>query len=161
MHPKKIIYFSDGAALQYKNRKNFLNLCHHKDDFGVKAEWNFSPISHGKGACDGLGGTVKRIAAHACLQMPYNDQLMTPRRLFDWACSNIPAAYFGYCSNEDYVRKQSSLECRFQLSRTIPGTRKLDSFVSISDSTVEVKFYSSSDVSREKRVALAKNKIPL
>ena len=27
---KKVIYFSDGAASQYKNRKNFLNLCHHE-----------------------------------------------------------------------------------------------------------------------------------
>ena len=48
LHPKKIIYFSDGAASQYKNMKNFLNLCHHKDDFGVKAEWHFSATSHGK-----------------------------------------------------------------------------------------------------------------
>ena len=30
----------------------------------------------------------------------------------------------------------------------------------ISDSTVEVKFYSSSDVSRKERVALTKNEIP-
>ena len=61
--PKKIIYFSDGAASQYKNRKNFLNLCHHRNDFGIPAEWHFSATSHGKGACDGLGGTVKRLAA--------------------------------------------------------------------------------------------------
>ena len=89
LHPKKISYFSDGAASQYKNRKNFLNLCHHKEDFGIKAEWHFSATSHGKGACDGLGGTIKRLAARASLQRPYNDQLMTPRQLFDWACSNI------------------------------------------------------------------------
>ena len=68
----------------------------------------------------------------------------------------MPAAYFGYCSNEDYAREQSNLERRFQLSHTIPGTRKLHYFVPISDSTVEVKFYSSSDVSRKERVALAK-----
>ena len=49
LHPKKIIYFSDGAASQYKNRKNFLNLCHHKDDFGVKAEWHFQPLHMEKG----------------------------------------------------------------------------------------------------------------
>ena len=47
----------------------------------------------------------------------------------------------GYAyGNEDYAREQSSLECRFQLSRTIPGARKLHSFVLISDSTVEVNF---------------------
>ena len=58
------------------------------------------------------------------------------------------------------MREQSSLEHRFQLSQTIPGTRKLHSFVPILDNTVEVKFYSSSDVSRKERVALAKNEIP-
>ncbi len=42
-------------------------------------------LPSGATACDGLGGTVKR---------PYNDQIMTPRQLFDWA-----AVYFEYCSN--------------------------------------------------------------
>jgi len=51
--PRKVYYFSDGAASQYKNRKNFINLCHHQDDFGVPVEWHFSATSHGKGACDG------------------------------------------------------------------------------------------------------------
>ena len=41
LHPKKIIHFSDGEASQYKNGKNFLNLCYHRDDFGVSAEWHF------------------------------------------------------------------------------------------------------------------------
>jgi len=54
----KIKYFSDGAASQYKNRKNFGNLCSHcshEADFGINAEWHFSATSHGKGACDGVG----------------------------------------------------------------------------------------------------------
>ena len=37
----KIIYFSDGCAAQYKNCTNFLNLCHHPEDVGVSAVWNF------------------------------------------------------------------------------------------------------------------------
>jgi hypothetical protein len=65
---KKILYFSDGCAGQYKNCKNFINLCHHKEDFGIEAEWNFFATSHGKGPCDGVGGTVKRLAAKASLQ---------------------------------------------------------------------------------------------
>ena len=40
---KKIIYFSDGSLAQYKNKKNFLNLCHHKDDFKLNAECLFLP----------------------------------------------------------------------------------------------------------------------
>ena len=66
-----IIYFSDGAPTQYKNRKNFINLCNHQNDFGVPAEWHFFATSHGKGPCDGIGGTVKRLAD--------NHQIMTPR----------------------------------------------------------------------------------
>ena len=89
--PQKIYYFSDGAASQYKNRKNFINLCFHEADFGVPAEWHFSATSHGKGACDGVGGTVKRLAARASLQRPYEQQIMTPRQLFEWAIENIPA----------------------------------------------------------------------
>ena len=50
----------------------------------------------------------------------------------------------------------SSLERRFQLSHTISGTRKLHSFVPISNRTVEVRHYSASDASRKERVTLAK-----
>jgi hypothetical protein len=39
---KKISYFTDGAGGQYKNKSNFINLCHHEQDFGVTAVWNFS-----------------------------------------------------------------------------------------------------------------------
>ena len=51
----KMIYFSDGCAGQYKNCKNFINLCHHYEDFGLVAEWHFSATSYGKGPPDGVG----------------------------------------------------------------------------------------------------------
>ena len=35
---KKLFYFSDGCGGQYKNYKNFMNLCLHKQDFGLDAE---------------------------------------------------------------------------------------------------------------------------
>ncbi len=77
--------------------------------------------------------------------------------LFNWACTNILAAHFGYCSNEDYQEK------RFQNSRTIPGTipgtRKLHSFVPVSNTKVKVRNYSASEVVKEERVSSAKNDI--
>ena len=42
----------------------------------------FFATSHGKGPCDGIGGTDKRLAAKASLQRPYPEQIMTPRQLF-------------------------------------------------------------------------------
>ena len=68
--PEKIYYFSDGAAAQHKNHKNFINLCYHEAYFGINAEWHFFATSHGKGSCDGVGGTIKQLEAKASLQRP-------------------------------------------------------------------------------------------
>ena len=137
--PYKVYYFSDGAASQYKNRKNFINLCHHQDNFGVPAEWHFSATSHGKGACDGVGGSLKRLAARASLQCPYDHQIMTPHQLFEWAVDNIPAVSFQYVTIDDYKREEALLEHRFQQSRTIPGTRKLHCFIPLETVVETVK----------------------
>ena len=71
----KITYYSDGSASQYKNYKNFVNLCLHKSDFNFKARWMFFATSHGKSPCDGIGGTVKRLVRRESLQHPYSYQI--------------------------------------------------------------------------------------
>lgn len=55
---KNITYFSEGNGAQYKNKKNFPNVCLHKTDFEGEAEWEFFATSHGKNASDGFGGAV-------------------------------------------------------------------------------------------------------
>ena len=145
--PRKIMYFSDAAGSQYKNRKYFINLCHHEEDFGILAEWHFFATAHGKGAYNGIGGTVKRLAARASLQKPYNDQVMTPHQLFDWASCSISAVRFDYCSSDDYEAEEKKLEERFAKSRTIPGTRKLHSFIPVSNDGIKVKLFSLSTTS--------------
>ena len=142
--PEKIIYFSDGAASQYKNRKNFINLCYHYDDFRVAAEWHFSATSHGKGACDGLGGTIKRLAARASLQRLQDDQITTPLELYEWAKKHIPQMTFCFCSTEEYKTEKTILQERFENSQTITGTRKLHSFIPTSTDTLQTRVFSSS-----------------
>jgi hypothetical protein len=63
----------------------------------VLAEWHFFATSHGKSACDGVGGTLKMLAAKASLQRPYNEQIMTYHQLYEWAQSSI------YNLNFDFV----------------------------------------------------------
>jgi hypothetical protein len=76
--------------------KKLLNITCHNEDFGVPAEWHFFATSHGKSACDGVGGTQKRLAAKASLQQPYNDQIMTPHQLYEWAQSSIHNLNFDF-----------------------------------------------------------------
>ena len=47
------MYFSESCGRQYKNNKNFVDLCPHLHDFGITAEW----IS---ATCEGNGGAVKQ-----------------------------------------------------------------------------------------------------
>nr|XP_047134910.1 uncharacterized protein LOC124812388 [Hydra vulgaris] len=77
------IYFSDGASSQYKNYKNIYNLCYHKQDHEVSAEWHFFATSHGKSACDGVGGTFKRLVARVSLQS-LTDPINSSEKMYDW-----------------------------------------------------------------------------
>ena len=52
---------------QYKNRKNFVYLAYHTEDNNIPAEWHLFATSHGKGSCDGIGGTLKRHATRVSL----------------------------------------------------------------------------------------------
>ena len=85
----KIHYFSDGCAAQYKNRFNLINLCHHLEDFGIEAEWNFFATSHGKNACDGIGGTVKRYLTKASLMRTVDHQILSPKAVFDYCSEHL------------------------------------------------------------------------
>lgn len=82
---KKITYITDGAGSQYKNKNNFINLYMHRFDFGYEADWHFHAASHGKGRCDGLGGSLKRKATRASLTRQFADQITSPKLLYTWA----------------------------------------------------------------------------
>ncbi|GBM11201.1 hypothetical protein AVEN_93277-1 [Araneus ventricosus] len=58
----------DESTTQYKNKKNFLNFCFHEEDFKVKGDCYFLVTEHGKGSCEGIGDSIKRLAPCASLQ---------------------------------------------------------------------------------------------
>ena len=53
---------------------------------------------------------MKRLAARASLQRPYDDQIITPRQLYEWAQHDIPTVTFNYCTQEQYDEEKSLLE---------------------------------------------------
>lgn len=149
---KKVYYFSDGSAAQYKNRKNFSNLCHHTEDFdGVEAEWHFYATSHGKGVCDGVGGTVKRLATKASLQNPVNNQILTPLQLFEWGKENIPSVMFFYVTNNEYLLEEKNLEERFAEAVAVTGTQSYHAFIPVS----KTKIVSDSETSDVHNIQVA------
>lgn len=125
----KIHYFSDGAAAQYKNYKNFANLIQHKEDFGIAAEWHFFATSHGKSPCDGVGGTVKRTAARASLQATTGGFLLTPEDLYKWCKEHISGIKFIWVEKDEIEEHGKELENRFLNARKIPATRDNHCFI--------------------------------
>ena len=145
-HLHHIVYFSDGAASQYKNRKNFSNLICHANDFpAVTAEWHFFATSHGKGPCDGVGGSVKRLAAKASLQRPYDKQIQTPMDLFIWADDNLPSIKVIFVGKDEIAEEEEKLRPRFADALTVTGTQRLHSFVPVPGSScmMRVREYSA------------------
>ncbi|CAF4947457.1 unnamed protein product [Pieris macdunnoughi] len=148
----KIIYFSDGAASQYKNRYNLLNLLHHEEDFQIPAEWHYFATSHGKGPSDGLGGTLKRKVDRANLQSKADDQIQTPDELFQWAKENVHGINCDFVSNEQIQRTQKKLNQRFKNALPVQGIRNCHAAIPISSDVMRVKTSSSSEEGKDFRL---------
>ena len=82
----------------------------------------FFATSNCKSSCDGIGGTIKRLAANASLQRPIKEQILTPKQLFLYADSEIKGVTCFYISKEELEKNRAMLEHRFSKCKTIPGT---------------------------------------
>ena len=134
---KKIHYFTHGCAGQYKNKNNFANLCYHKQDFGLEGEWNFFATSHGKSACDGIGGTVKRLLTKASLQHPYTDPILTSEAIMEFCNKNIPGIHFFNIPPEDIAKHGMELQRGYQAAKTVTGTQQFHRLVPVSHSQMD------------------------
>ena len=141
---KAIEYFSDGCAGQYKNYKNFMNLCLHQQDLNMSATWSFFATSHGKGPCDGIGGTVKRLARLESLRRE-KDFLNTFDRLYKFCEENIENVKFFNISAKEMSIRRPSIEARFQGGSTVAGTQSYHHFAPVDDNQTVVFKRLSSD----------------
>lgn len=125
----KILFFSDGAGSQYKNKYNFYHLCQFQNLYGCSVEWHFFATSHGKGPCDGIGGTLKRLAAKASLQRTFDNQILTANQLYEWAISGQSAMNYEYCTIPDYDESDKYVKQHFKNVKVISGTQKFHAFI--------------------------------
>jgi len=65
---KMVHYWTDSPSSQYRNKSAFYVISNHQNLLGVPAIWNYFETGHGKGPCDGIGGTAKRTADMAIKQ---------------------------------------------------------------------------------------------
>ena len=134
-----IEYWSDGCAGQYKSFKNMMNLCLHKEDFGLEATWYFFATSHGKSPCDGIGGTVKRKIARTSLQRPVSDQILTFAAVEKFCSESLTSITFFSIYKNEMVPVRERLNKRYLNGDTIPGTRSCHQFEPVSSNVIRAK----------------------
>ena len=135
----------DGCAGQYKNCKNLINLFYHKCDFDVDAKCVFFPTSHGKQPCDGIGGTVKRLAFKASLEKVNTSSILNTADMFEFCLDNTPGIDFHFISKEKLDETRARLIERFNKAVTIPGTRSFHEFQPLSQNTICMKYCSEDE----------------
>ena len=101
--------------------------------------WNFFATSHGKSPCDGLGGTVKRLAAKASLQRPVDNQILTAEAMFQYCKKEIHGINFVYLTGAEIANVRQELAERFLVAKTIPGTRGFHQFTPLSVCSIAAK----------------------
>ena len=123
-----IHYFSDGCAGQYKNCKNFINLCLHKNDFSINCSWNFFATSHGKSPCDAIG-TVKWVTSKASLQRTIENQILSVSDMYHFCKETITGIHFFQIQAQEMVNVRDFLNQRFESKGINPGTRSFHQYV--------------------------------
>lgn len=120
---KSITIFSDGAASQFKQKYLFANLYLWENQFDIKLTWNFFATSHGKGAVDGIGGTVKRSVWR---HIKAGHQLVTTASEYaDVAKARNPNIQIQFISNSEVEAREPELLKRWEGVLSIPKTQKL------------------------------------
>lgn len=113
-----VTVFSDGASSQFKNKYTLTNLCYFEKDFDVSGEWCFFATSHGKGAVDGVGGTVKRAVWEQVKSRQAN--VATAEEFYN-VCKNVlKGIHSMFVPKTDIDKYRPYLEHRWKLCKAIP-----------------------------------------
>ncbi|XP_034240324.1 uncharacterized protein LOC117644802 [Thrips palmi] len=141
---KKIFYWSDGAAAQYKNRKNVSNVANHQGDFLIVAEWHFFPTSHGKTLCDATAGAAKRSAAEESKRRVDEEPIANPVQLYNYLKGSSKSMDYTFVSKFKIECHNQKYHDRMENATLVPGIRSIHAIIPVSETLVQTKEYSLS-----------------
>ncbi|XP_052087680.1 uncharacterized protein LOC127724675 [Mytilus californianus] len=132
---KKIHYWTDSPSSQYRNKTAFYLVSDHQNLFGVDATWNYFETGHGKGPCDRIGGTSKRIADQAIKQGKIVVQ--DAREYYEHVQVHHTSATYVFVESTDCVKSRLELTEINKTLKPVQGTMQIHSVVGVA--TGEIK----------------------
>ena len=119
-------YLTDSPTSQYRSRHIINITAHHANIFGMQCSWQYFEAGHGKGPCDGVGGSVKRSASTA---IKSGRVIQGAVDFFEWAQTHHTKVKYIYLAADDMKEAQQEMEALQPLG--VPGTIALHSVVPI------------------------------
>lgn len=138
--------WSDGCSGQFKNRWILSTLAFADDVFDVNMTWNFFAPRHGKGAVDGIGGSVKRFVYQRI--MAGRVKVYSAEDFFKCWDGNTPRICSFFVATEDIERLTLCMEEKWSVVKTIKGISKLFSFIKHSEKCIEASLVGSAENSK-------------
>jgi hypothetical protein len=134
---KMIHYMTDSPTSQYRNRQIFSIVANHDKIFsGIQAAWLYFEAGHGKGPCDGVGGTAKRLADMAVRS--HKAVIQNAEDFFKWGKGqeNSNLKYI-------FVDKSECDEAKLEISdmtvKPLKGTLQIHAVVPLGDGKIATR----------------------
>ncbi|KAJ8672450.1 hypothetical protein QAD02_003709 [Eretmocerus hayati] len=144
---ENVIYFSDGAPTQYKNKNMFVNICLHKKRFGLGIKsYNFFCTSHGKSPCDGVGAVAKREITRLAIRRPDDEQITNAKQMYEAADGNIKGIKFLWVGADKINATNRKLKQLYNDTDTVHGTRDFHCCILVGNDSLEFELMSSDDI---------------
>jgi hypothetical protein len=139
-HPevKEVHIFSDGPSSQFKNKYMVQFIRHQAQKTNIHLQWNYFATSHGKGAVDGVGATIKRSVSSAVLTRKVS-VVNDAKSFVEAATTACNLTTTVTLITEDHINEiypQFHLEC----APTVPGISKVHCVEPVSNGVSLKKF---------------------
>ena len=136
------VFFSDGAASQFKNRYLLQHLTMMMDANDLEISWNYFASSHGKGVVDGVGGTLKSLV---WTEIMAGARCSSAQEFVGICHRKKTATTVGFVQQAQLDATQVSLERTFQTIPGIPGIQRQHHINVLHMNVIEYARYSTSD----------------
>ncbi|CAF5100005.1 unnamed protein product, partial [Rotaria magnacalcarata] len=138
---EEIVFFSDGAASQFKQRYLLQNMTRMMVEHTLKLSWNFFATSHGKGVVDAIGGMVKRMVWQEIMT---KKQCRSATDFVRIAKTKTNTIILDEISQTEIDVAKLRLEQLFMATKSVKDTQKLHSVIAIRSDVIECRIYGDS-----------------
>ena len=115
---KYIHYLSDSPSSQFRNKHLMYIIAQHDKMFGIPCTWTYFESGHGKGPCDGIGGSSKRLADLAV--KTDKASIRCAQDFADWGNKSSKKVQYSVVSQSDYIVAKN--EINLFNAKPVPGT---------------------------------------